>query len=102
MRDVIACLLTVVADRVARIRRPAPPAPLPVRTDPWTRPWTSPGQEEAQALLRAGQKALRPRTAVPAGPPPRRRLYIAPRGIVLERPVAVRTVRPGPGWGWLR
>ncbi|MFJ8229536.1 hypothetical protein ACIQ9E_06175 [Streptomyces sp. NPDC094448] len=71
------------------------------RVDPWTRPWTTPGQEEAQALLLAREQALRART-VPDGPQPPRRLYVAPQGIVLVRPVAVRTARPGPGWGWLR
>ncbi|QDY78768.1 hypothetical protein [Streptomyces qinzhouensis] len=101
MRDAIACLLTRIADRIAGIRRPVPPAPLTAQVDPWTRPWTSPGKEEAQAFLRALEEARRPRT-LPVGPPPRRRLYIAPQGIVLDRPVAVRTARPGPGWGWLR
>ncbi|MGW1277601.1 hypothetical protein ACWD4V_11690 [Streptomyces tsukubensis] len=103
MRDAIAHLLTRIAHRLQGIQRSTPPVtPLPTpRVDPWTRPWTTPGQEEAQALLLAREEALRART-VPDGPPPPRRLYVAPQGIVLVRPVAVRTARPGPGWGWLR
>ncbi|QDY78063.1 hypothetical protein [Streptomyces qinzhouensis] len=58
----------------------------PVRTDPWTRPWTSPGKEQAQAILQA-------RT--------RRRLVIAPYGIRLDQPVAVRAARPGHAWTWV-
>ncbi|MGW1279746.1 hypothetical protein ACWD4V_22730 [Streptomyces tsukubensis] len=61
------------------------PAPLP-RTDPWTRPWTSPDQHQAQAILQA-------RT--------RRRLIVAPHGIRLEQPVAVRASRPGHAWTWV-
>ncbi|MFF3557483.1 hypothetical protein ACFYXL_29240 [Streptomyces tsukubensis] len=59
------------------------PAP---RTDPWTRPWTSPDQHQAQAILQA-------RT--------RRRLVVAPYGIRLDQPVAVRASRPGPAWTWV-
>ncbi|AZK95347.1 MULTISPECIES: hypothetical protein [Streptomyces] len=62
------------------------PAPPP-RTDPWTRPWTSPDQHQAQAILQARAR--------------RRRLIVAPYGIRLEQPVAVRASRPGPAWTWV-
>ncbi|MFJ8230187.1 hypothetical protein ACIQ9E_09555 [Streptomyces sp. NPDC094448] len=64
----------------------------PARPDPWTRPWTSPTKEQAQAILR--DQANTPR-------PPRRRLVIAPYGIRLAQPVAVRASRPGPAWTWV-
>ncbi|MFF3557395.1 hypothetical protein ACWD4V_27730 [Streptomyces tsukubensis] len=63
----------------------------PLRTDPWTRPWTSPTKEQAQAILRDQAST----------PHPPRRLVIAPYGIRLAQPVAVRASRPGPAWTWV-
>ncbi|QDY78683.1 hypothetical protein [Streptomyces qinzhouensis] len=77
--------------RLRAFLSPPPPAPASVPVDPWTRPWTSPTKEQAQAILRARTESL-----------PRRRLIIAPYGIRLERPVAVRAARPGPAWTWIR
>ncbi|MEW1546202.1 hypothetical protein [Streptomyces tsukubensis] len=59
----------------------------PPRIDPWTRPWTSPDKDQAQAVLRAQAR--------------RRRLIVAPHGIRLEQPVAVRASRPGHAWTWV-
>ncbi|QDY77989.1 hypothetical protein [Streptomyces qinzhouensis] len=78
---------------LARLRAFLNPPPLvvvlvqaPPRTDPWTRPWTSPDKQQAQAILRARA---------------RRRLIVAPYGIRLDQPVAVRASRPGHAWTWV-
>ncbi|QDY77612.1 hypothetical protein [Streptomyces qinzhouensis] len=60
--------------------------PAPVRTDPWARPWTSPDKEQAQAILQTRA---------------RRRVVVAPYGIRLAQPVAVRASRPGHAWTWV-
>lgn len=119
MRDAIAALFARLGNRLAVLLGPAPLgrhtaahlaavrlAPRdPVQASPWTAPWTGPTKEEAQAVLLAREESERTvqlRADTAFAPPVRRRLYIAPHGIPLDRPVAVRTARPGTGWGWLR
>ncbi|MFE0422326.1 hypothetical protein [Streptomyces sp. NPDC058953] len=108
--------MTRILTHLAGIRRPVPPGrhtvaylssgrPTPPPVDPWSRPWTGPTQAEARAILRAREEAeqtLRLLAPPVAAARPRRRVYVAPGGVVLARRVPVLTTRPSPGWGWLR
>ncbi|MFJ8231418.1 hypothetical protein ACIQ9E_15910 [Streptomyces sp. NPDC094448] len=103
MRNLIVALLARLRTFLSLRRRRRPLVIVLVRpspaVDPWTRPWTSPSQAEAQEILR--QRATATATGTVA-PPGARRLIVARNGLRFPRPVAVRAVRPGPAWTWIR